>query len=244
MIIELASGRKQKYVSVSAYKRNRNVSAHTRNYPNLSEKKSAHIYIPAHLNNGSGVFVREDHLDYLNDNDWNQLMDSVIDYQPALAELSGKAKKEAKAEKKAARTERKNNKGASKNDKRTAKGDKKRDKGSAKKTRANAKQTRANAKQDKANNPNRKSASEIFDSVVDKASDVYDKFKGGGRNDDDSRASGGSGRSGGSGGSDNSDAEGNESQDGKIFGLPKMVVYGGATVLGLGLIALVVKSKK
>ncbi len=232
MIIELASGRKQKYVSVESYKRKRNVSAHTRKYPNLRENKSAHIYIPAHLNNGSGVFVREDHLDCLNDNDWDTLMDSVLDFQPSLNELSGKAKRQ---EKRAAKSEKKQSRQTRKSDKNTRKNDKVDGKNSRKQTKADAKKLKGQAKVDKANNPNRKDASEIFDNVIDKASNVYNKFKGG-KEDSDNDTQGAKDPSG-SDGSDSND-------DGKIFGLPKMVVYGGGTVIALSLIALVVSKNK
>lgn len=232
MTIELADGRKNhksKFVTVEGYKRSRNVVGHKRRYPNLSEQCNYHTFIPAHLNDGvNGVWVRDDHLDTLSENDWDTLMDAVADHQPGISELA-KGGRERRKEKKDFKLQKQKDKNARKNSRRSAKDE-------SKKIRANAKKTRADAKQDKANNggeSDNDKASNIFDTVVDKASGAYKKFKGGGDN--------GGGDDGGEESGGGSSSKGSED---KIFGLPKPIAIGGGIVIGLGVVALIMKSRK
>ena len=247
MILELADNRK-KYVNVQAYRRRPIVRAHRRKKAVLSENYNPYIYIPPHLNDGHGVFVREDHLDFLNDSEWDNLMDNVLDHQPDLA-AKGKgkarreAKKEKKAEKKEARTQRK---AAKKDAKQKKKVDKNERKNKRTQSRADARTTKAEAKrlkgQAKVDKQNRAGGGDdedesIFDRIVNKASDVYTKVKGGASNflprgEDEEEEESGSGGSGGSGGSSNT-----------IMGIPKPIAIGGGIAIALGLAYIATRPK-
>lgn len=244
MVLELAENGRGKFVYINKYKRRPSVSAHKRRKPKgLSENYNPYIYVPAHLNDGlQGVFLREDHFDHLSEGDWDTLMDELLDHQPEIAELAGKgkarreAKKEKKAEKKAAKEQRKaqkkDDKSKRKSDRNERKNTKAQAKAKAKETKAEAKRLKGQAKIDKANSGGGRNAGDIFDTIVDKASSTYNKFKGVPdaeyTEDTDNSGSGGSGGSGGG-----------SSSDDTILGMPKMVALGvgAALLLGIGYVA-------
>lgn len=238
MVLELAENGRGKFVYINKYKRRPSVSAHKRRKPKgLSENYNPYIYVPAHLNDGlQGVFLREDHFDHLSEGDWDTLMDELLDHQPEIAELAGKGRrKEKKAAKQAKKEEKKAAKEKRKADKNERKNTKAQAKAKAKETKAEAKRLKGQAKIDKANSGGGRNAGYIFDTIVDKASSTYNKFKGvpdsEESEDTDNSGSGGSGRSGGSGGG--------SSSDDTILGMPKMVALGvgAALLLGIGYVA-------
>lgn len=249
MVLELAEGprRKSKYITVSAYKRKSTVASHKRRRPVLNSGDN-HIYVPAHLNDGyAGIWVREDKFDGLSDREWDITIDELLNFQPGMSDLSGRARREAKkaakAEKKAKRTARKDEKKAAKAKKKADKNERKNTrvnaKAQAKLTRANAKQTRADAKLTKAGRSGSgededgegsdSTAKGIFQNIVAKGKGFIDKVKGGGG----SAPEGGDEPEGGEGADKDS---GSDEFD--IFGMkvPKTAAYvgGGLLVLGLG----------
>jgi len=100
MYLELAEKPKSKFISVAQYKRKSTVSAHRRKRPTLSEDPTNnYIFIPPHLNDGiNGFYIREDKFDDLSEQDWNDTMDELLQYQPNLSDLSSKESRKAKKE--------------------------------------------------------------------------------------------------------------------------------------------------
>jgi len=224
MYLELAE-RPSKFISVASYKRKSTVSAHRRKRPTLSEDPTNnYIFIPPHLNDGiNGFYIREDKFDDLSEQDWNDTMDELLQYQPNLADLSSKesrkAKKELKKIKKAAKVERKNKKVAAKTYKKEAKGQ--------------AKVIKAQAKQDRANNPEAQGKfGGVFKNVLDTVGGVVKKYVGGGSEQELPT---------------HTQTDKNESSDTvNILGmeLSKPVAYIGGIALAVGTIQLIRKAVK
>lgn len=180
-----------------------------------------HIYIPKHLNDGyRGIYVREDKFDGLSESQFDNLMEAVIDYQPGFQEGPGLSSRDSRRKKKEFKQKKKEDRNTRKNSKREGKD-------YSKKTRANAKQTRADAKRDKAQGGGGRSAEDIFDTVVDKASGAYAKFKGGQQGGDDT-------------GGDDSKSSNSSSGSDTIMGIPKTAAYAIGGVVGIGAIALAI----
>lgn len=161
MVLELADGpRKSKYISVDAYNRKRSVVAHKRR--RALNSGDNHVFVPSHLFDGiRSVWVREDKFDGLSDAEWDITMNELLEYQPGMSDLSGKAKRqakrEAKAEKKAKRSTRKDEKKAATAKRKADKNERKNQRRAAidakRKAKGDAKIIRAEAKQDRANRP-------------------------------------------------------------------------------------------
>jgi len=244
MILELAESpkRKSKYITVDAYKRKTTVKAHQRRRPVLNSGDN-HIYIPAHLSEyllppnlgsgGQGMYVREDFFDGLSDGDWHTLMDELLEHDPMLSELSfggkWKAKRKAKKDAKAARKKEKWERRQKRKDLRTASWAQKR----LMKGQRAAQDAEASGSEGGANTGN-----SILDNIINKGTEIIDKVKGGG-----------GGRSGGDAdepdGQEGDNSGGTPSKDDDtIFGMPKMVVYGGGTLLAIAILYKLSKGKK
>lgn len=278
MILELADGPRKKkkvhrrtiikdgevWARINAYERRTQVPAHWRRTRAGLNSGDNHIYVPKHLFDGvNNVWVREDKFDGLSESEWEITMDELLNYQPGMSDLSGKArraaKKEAKAEKKAKRAARKEEKKAIKSQKKIDKNQRKNERSESKAYRRRGKGDaaviRAQAKQDKANRPritggrdgegsdsdyeDTSTGRGIFSNIISKGKDLINKFKGapapeGGEEPEGSEAPEGDG----SGGSD-SDAF-------QIAGMniPKPVAYVGSALLIGGILYAATRKKK
>jgi hypothetical protein len=240
MILELAEGprrKKSNYITVASYKRKPTVAAHKRHRPLNSGDN--HIYVPPHLSEGPGIYVREDQFDYLSDADWHTLMDELLEYDPQLnGGLSfggkGKARRKEKRAKKAAvkrekwerRQKRRDLRTASKAQKRLMKGQRDSEQGSA-----------APGGSDSGG------GGSVLDNIINKGTELVDRVKtnvtgggGGGAAPDDSEEP------------QDADAPVNPkpaSDNFDIMGMsvPKPVAIGGGAVLAFLLLKVLTKNK-
>jgi hypothetical protein len=248
MYLELAEkGRRSKRVRVNTYARTPYVKSHSRKYPSLSDgtENPYHIYIAPELNDGVGLFVREDYFDSLSENEFEAVMAEIELYEDG---ISGKGKqrrterrerrqerKEKKTarkdEKQARKTLKKDNKIQRKADRNTRKNDKRASKDSARATKAQAKLTKAEKK-----------GSTDWGGIIDSAGGVIGKFTGKG-GDSDSTAADASITNNTGGGDSGASGGGSNNGDGTILGMPKTaVIIGAVAVLGIG--AFMVMKKK
>lgn len=262
MILELADGprkRKTRYISVGTYTRKKTVAAHRRRRPVLNSGDN-HVYVPAHLFDGvRGMWVREDKFDGLSESEWDITMNELLEYQPGMSDLSGKArraaKKQAKAEKKAKRAVRKDEKKALKLKKKADRNQRKNDRRAAidakRKAKGDAKVIRAEAKQDRANRPRGGGGSDadddeetstgrgIFANIISKGKGLINKIKG------SPAPEGGEEPEGAEGGGDESNDSGADADGFDVFGMkiPKVVAYGGGALLIGGILYVATRKK-
>lgn len=230
MVLELADGgrRKSKYISVDAYKRKTTVSAHKRRRPVLNSG-DFHVFVPAHLNEGTALWVREDKFDGLSDGDWNTLMDELLEHDPELSDLGSRAsRKQRQAARKAKKKEK------------WERRQKRRDLRTASKAQKRLIKAGAGGAGGEGGSGSESSGGGILDTLINKGTDIVDKVK---------QATGGSG----GGGNTSPDTEGQEGGDGEdnkqqsddtIFGMPKTVVYIGGVLAAAYILSKVLKKSK
>lgn len=227
MILELADGpkRKSKYITVDAYKRKTTVAAHKRRRPVLNSG-DFHVFVPAHLNNGRALWVREDKFDGLSDGEWDTLMEELLNHDPELSDLSSRAdRKRRQKERKAKKKEK------------WERRQKRRDLRTASKAQKRLIKAGAGGEGGSGGSGSESGSGSILDTIINKGTDIVDKVKqatggGGGNNAPETE------------GQEGGDGEDNKPQsDDTIFGLPKPVVYVGGAATAAFILYKVLKSK-
>ncbi len=223
MYLELAEKGKNKRVTVNTYSRSGFVKKHTRKYPTLHENNLCdskyHVYIHPSLNDGNGLFVREDYFDNLNDAQFENVMSEIEEHEDGI----GKGSKGRREERRARRKERKENKITKNKDRNIRKNDKRKSKDESKKLKAEGKKARGEGKKAKGER-----GGLDFENIIDSVGGVVKDFTGKGTNNDSQNT-------------DTAPTTDNNEPD-TILGMPKTpVIIGGLALLGLGIYAITKK---
>lgn len=194
-----------------------------------------YVWIPD-KENGGGFWMREDKLDTLNDNDFDNLMDDIAPYEADVMGLSEDSLQylSGKAERQARREQRKDNKQAkteAKTAKKAAKADNKQSKADARRNRSEAKVIKAQAKENMTPEERAARTGIVKDSINTVGGIVGNIF----------------GKGGDAAGADTGgDSEkGPHNENDTIMGMPKTVVYvGGAVLVSVAAYMLLAPKKK
>lgn len=188
----------------------------------VQDAVNPYVLIPDPSGRNRGMYVREDHFDYLSNSDFNRMMRNLAPFQKSvqsgqLSESEFLADKRARKEKRTAKTEGKTVKKKAKGEKKTlknekrkanidikkAKAEKKRSTGRAKETRAEGKRLRGEGKAQGGRAPgedeeeNEARGAKFFSAVKNVGGKLLNKYTGGGGGSDaeeEESSSGGSGK--------------------------------------------------